>query len=74
MRILIIYFLFSQVTALHHSSYNGHVDVCKFLVSAGADVNAKDSKCAPAPQMSFKRRRNFSFVLKVLIIFFFAVY
>ncbi len=45
---------FSQVTALHHSSCNGHVDVCAFLISAGADVNAKDIKYGAYPTNVFE--------------------
>ena len=34
--------LFSLLTALQHSSGNGHTDVCKLLVAARADVDAKN--------------------------------
>jgi uncharacterized protein len=32
----------SLLTALQHSSGNGHTDVCKLLVAARADVDAKN--------------------------------
>jgi hypothetical protein len=36
--------LFSRQTPLHRSSLEGHVDVCQFLVTCNADVNAKDNE------------------------------
>jgi hypothetical protein len=35
--------LFSGCTALHASSRNGHLEVCKLLIASKSDVNAKNS-------------------------------
>jgi hypothetical protein len=37
--------LFSGQTALHLSSENGHLEVCRLLVECQANVNAKDYRC-----------------------------
>ena len=34
---------FLRSSPLHRSSYGGHLEVCKCLIAAQADVNAKDS-------------------------------
>jgi hypothetical protein len=40
--------LFSGQTALHWSSKQGHVEVCKLLVESEADVNVKEGRCDAA--------------------------
>jgi hypothetical protein len=37
---------FSEETPLHWSSHDGHIEVCQFLVSSKADVNAKATSAA----------------------------
>ncbi len=44
LKVATIYYFFSGVAALHHSSCNGHIEVCKFLIAAKADVNVKNYK------------------------------
>jgi ankyrin repeat protein len=34
---------FLRSSPLHESSYGGHLEVCKCLIAAQADVNAKDN-------------------------------
>ncbi len=41
--------LFSGETALHLSSFYGHVEVCKLLVESQADVNVTDNGCDARP-------------------------
>ncbi len=57
--------LFRGSTALHCSSYQGHVEVCKVLIESDADVNVKDNECDARPlHMLFcfcKRRRDCGF-------------
>ena len=37
------------MTALHWSSLQGHIEICKLLVESQADVNAKDKQCDALP-------------------------
>jgi hypothetical protein len=44
------YFDFSQRTALFWSVRNGQIDLCELLLTAGADIDAKNSRyAAPVP-------------------------
>ncbi len=44
----------SQNTPLIWSAYNGRVEVCKLLISARADVNARDNQYLPLPCTLFQ--------------------
>jgi hypothetical protein len=44
----------SQFTPLIWSAYEGHVEVCKLLISARADVIARDEEYLPLPCTLFQ--------------------
>ena len=46
-------FMIRLQTALHWSAINGHIDICKLLFFANADVDAKDIECNAHPFMCF---------------------
>ncbi len=44
---------FRNITLLHLSTVEGHVEACKLLLFQKADVNARDTKCHPCPCIPF---------------------
>jgi hypothetical protein len=52
--------LFRGRTALHGSSFVGHLEVCKLLVELQADVNVEDDMCDARPlHLLFKTKAVF---------------
>ena len=51
-------------TGLHEAAYEGHVEVCRFLVENGADTAKRDDGGKTAAQ--YAEERNYPMVLAVL--------
>ena len=64
------FFCFSSETPLHSSSRQGYLEICKFLVVSGADVNVKDDEYDARPYQRIRKcGRDCGIVCNVFILF-----